>query len=154
MAIERRHPSKIPVLVVQCETPYPTLVSPNISNRISLKRRQEFLPESNSQTTDHTDMVQHNNSTSSSCRSYFTIIPLASLDSSQVLPTNLWYNGTEVEITAFPNPEMILPMIIIAKAVFPCAPVCTAPPMHDTTAPTIPAYLLPKRSLSGWDRKT
>jgi hypothetical protein len=67
---------------------------------------------------------------------------------------NLWYNGTDEDKIAFPKPQMILPMIINAKAPLPFAPACIAAPTHVTTAPTIAAYLLPSRSLSGPEMKT
>jgi hypothetical protein len=67
--------------------------------------------------------------------------------------TNLRYRGTAEEIMAFPKPQMILPMIIMAKAVWPRAPVCTAAPTQVRTVPTRAVYLLPIRSLAAPEMK-
>jgi hypothetical protein len=63
--------------------------------------------------------------------------------------TNLWYKGTDVDMMALPNPAMILPTIMLAKAVLPSAPVITAAPIQVTNVPMKAAYLLPSLSLKG-----
>jgi len=152
MATERRHPSLNPVLPGQCETAYPTLEK---SANKALQNEERSSPKGYSQTTDHADMIHNNHATPSSCWSNFTAhIRQPQIDSSNSPSTNLWYNGTAVEITAFPKPEIILPIIIIAKAVLPWAPVCTAAPTHVTIVPTRAEYLLPSRSLAKPERKT
>ena len=50
---------------------------------------------------------------------------------------------------ALPNPQIILPIIIKAKAPGPFAPACIAAPTHVTTVPVRAEYLLPRRSLIG-----
>jgi hypothetical protein len=49
---------------------------------------------------------------------------------------------------------MILPIIIMANAAFPLAPVMTAAPIQVMTAPVSAAYLLPSLSLRKPERKT
>ena len=61
--------------------------------------------------------------------------------------TNLWYNGTDVERMAFPKPAIILPIIIIANAAFPLAPVMIAAPTQVMIVPQRAAYLRPSLSL-------
>jgi hypothetical protein len=67
---------------------------------------------------------------------------------------SLKYKGTALLIIAFPTPEMILPIIIIAKAVLPPAPVCTAAPTHVMTVPMKAVHRRPIRSERKPERKT
>jgi hypothetical protein len=49
---------------------------------------------------------------------------------------------------------MILPIIIMANAAFPLAPVMTAAPVHVMTVPVSAAYFRPSLSLRKPERKT
>jgi hypothetical protein len=68
--------------------------------------------------------------------------------------TDLWYNGTDVDKMALPNPAMIRPIIIIANPAWPLAPVMIAAPTQVMIAPVRAAYLRPRRSLRKPERKT
>jgi hypothetical protein len=75
------------------------------------------------------------------------------LDHWTCIRTYVWYIGTDVDVTATPNPEIMRPIIIMENALDPDAPASNADPKQTTSIPISAAYLLPKRSLTGWLRK-
>lgn len=107
-------------------------------------------PETGGESRHEADVV-HRDEAAPLLRRRDLAVPISISSVSRVLPTNLWYKGTEVDITATPTPQTARPRIIVAN---PEEQACTAAPAQRTPVPTMAAYRRPRESLRGREMKT